>query len=146
MGFSMTLEKVSIREMQRAGKQELPVEENYEFEDLPTKGPVYTVALVELDSTGLTVSGRFHATVEEPCDRCYEPYEREIRESFEEDFVFNHYIEADRPGEVELNEEDFYEVIDPEGELDLKDLIRQLIVMGMQQDRLCSRETCDIPA
>lgn len=142
----MALEKISLKDLVRAGQRELDLHEAYEYDNLPTKGPVDTEAHIQLSSTGLTIRGKYHATIEEPCDRCAEPFQREIDERFKEDFVYSSLVEEASGGDLELHSEDYYESIDPAGALDVKDLIYQLIVLAISHDRICQKETCFIHA
>lgn len=140
----MVLEKIKIKDLIRSGERELAIQEFYSYEDLPLKDPVQVVTRIRLNSVGLTVSGSFRALLEEPCDRCYEPFERIVSDSFEERFVYEPLTDKTPPGEMELRSENFYEPVDPEGELDLKDLVHQLVVIAISHDRVCRRDSCSL--
>lgn len=140
----MALETIKLKDLIRAGQKELLVQETYEYEDLPLKEPVQVQAQIRLNTTGVTVLGKFKAVVEEPCDRCYEPFERTLQNSFEERYVYESFIDLAPPSERELRSEDFYETLEPEGDLDLKDLVHQHIILAMSADRICERETCEV--
>jgi uncharacterized metal-binding protein YceD (DUF177 family) len=141
----MATEKIAIKELVRQGKNSLVLDEVYQYDDLPAKGPVQVHAELNLNATGLNVRGAFRAQIEEPCDRCYEPYERTLNVPFEERFVYENLTDNyPSGGEFELHNEDFYEIVDAEGELDIKDLIYQLIVIAMTTDRVCQKGTCTI--
>ncbi len=143
----MVLEQIKVKDLLRANQKELTVNEQYEYDDLPTTGPVDVKAYIELNSTGLVVKGRFAANVEEPCDRCYEPFERTLHGRFEDRFVYQSLIEEHPAGaEVELHDEDFYDTLGADGLLDLKDLIYQHIILAMSSNRVCEKENCTIRA
>jgi uncharacterized metal-binding protein YceD (DUF177 family) len=140
----MTREKIYLKDMIRTGQTEVSLQESYQYEDLPTVAPVTVEAHVLLNSTGGTVRGKFEAELEEPCDRCYEPYRRGIHESFDDRFVYESFIDAYPTGDMELRSEDYYDTVGEDGILDVKDLVYQHIVIAMSADRVCEQETCVI--
>jgi uncharacterized metal-binding protein YceD (DUF177 family) len=140
----MIQETIKLKDLIRAGQKEVVVDEAYTYEDLPMKAPVRVQAHVRLTSTGVTVKGSFDALAEEPCDRCLEPFERQIFQRFDERYVYESLTDFSSASEMELHEEDFYDTIGPEGVLDLKDLVRQHLVLALSTDRICERDTCVI--
>jgi len=140
------MEKVKIKDLIRTGQKELDIDAEYTYEDLPEKEPVEVHAHIWLTSTGLNVRGKLHTLIEEPCDRCFEPFEREINRYFEDKFVYESFIDDSRSGEIELHEEDFYDTTGAEGVLDLKDLVYQHLILSISTDRVCNKVTCEIKA
>lgn len=141
----MAIEQVRLKDLIRDQQKELTLDERYEYDDLPVEEPVSVQCHIKLKSTGVDVVGRYQAHVKEPCDRCFEPFEREIRRSFEDRFVYESLTDTQGTGEVELHEEDFYDTIGYDGVLDVKDLVRQHIIIALSSDRVCENETCIIP-
>lgn len=142
----MIQETIKLKDLIRTGQKEVVLDESYTYEDLPLTAPVQVTARVRLTSTGVTVQGTFHAISEEPCDRCLEPFKRELSQRFDERYVYESLTDFSSASEMELHEEDFYDTIGPEGILDLKDLVRQHLVLALSADRICERETCVISA
>lgn len=141
----MAVGQVHIKDLIRAGQRELSLEEDYDYPDLPVKGTVHLNAHLQLSSIGAIVSGVFQGVLQEPCDRCLEPFERPVQSRFEERFVYQSMVEDTmRSGEIELMESDFYDTIGPEGILDVKDLVYQHIILAMSNDRICNRESCEM--
>lgn len=138
----MGCDTVNIKDLARRGQDELTLEEDYVLDDLPLLKPVHTTMKLRLNQTGVTIKGRLETEVEEPCDRCYEPFQRELRMSFEERFVYDSYVDQFPSGDMELQAEDFFEPLDLSGELDLKDLIHQLLVLALSENRICHRTAC----
>lgn len=116
---------------------------NYEFEDLPTSGPACCDWDIRLEIPGVTVEGKLDAMVQVECARCLEIFEVPVGVSVHERYVFSKYVDEGEQ-EKELHAEDFYEVVDEDGELDLKDLAHQLLILETSDDTLCGRTDCRV--
>lgn len=143
---SLTAETLQLKELIRLGQTDVQVQGRYDYDDLPVTQPVEVSARVTLSETGATVRGQFTAVVEEPCDRCTDPFSRTLEETFSERFVYDSLTAQPSPGEFELHDEDFYDTIGPDGILDLKDLVYQHVLIALGINRFCGRETCQLQA
>ena len=140
----MSLDVFSIKDYIKAGTSSVNVDEHYTFDELPLTEPSHVKATIKIHSAGVQVVGHFTAHSDEPCDRCNQPYERSLDNDFDESYVFQEYATDYAGGELELQSLDFFEVLDEEAMLDLKDMIYQLIVMELSLNRICNSPTCDI--
>jgi uncharacterized metal-binding protein YceD (DUF177 family) len=141
----MAIERIRVKDMINTGQKEVRLDEQYDYADLlPTKEPVHVDALAHLTATGLAINGNFEAHLEEPCDRCSSPYERWINSRFEEQYVHAALVDEVPGGDMQLHNEDFYDVLGPDGTLDVKDLVYQHIIIAMSNDRVCNQETCTL--
>jgi uncharacterized metal-binding protein YceD (DUF177 family) len=114
----------------------------YTYEDLPLLSPVNVTVHAKLGAMGIHLKGTIQADLEEPCDRCLELYHRFCKQSFEELFVFDTLLEAPKRGEFELHSDDFYDTVDPEAEIDVRDLISQHLIIFLSHDRICNTQAC----
>lgn len=140
----MAIETVYLKDLLRTGQTDVVLSEAYAYDDLPVVGVASTDLRLSVNNTGMTAKGRYEATVEEPCDRCFEPYQRILSGRIDERFVYESLTDPSG-GERELQPEDFYDVIGDDGVVDIKDLIRQYIVLGLSTDRVCNSDGCNLP-
>lgn len=138
----MSLAQIKLQDLVRAGQTSLAVSEPFVYEDLPVTGPVQVKAYLQVTDVGATVKGQLWATLEEPCDRCLEPYRRDISPRFLDRYVYASLADHPASKEVELAGDDFYDTIGPDGILDLEDLVRQHIILAMTTDRICGQSDC----
>ncbi|WP_373532264.1 DUF177 domain-containing protein [Vampirovibrio sp.] len=117
------------------------VEGNYEFENLKTEGPVSCHWRFQSELVGLTVRGQVNGVMKLECARCLEPYEVPVNLEVHERYVFESSLTR-QDKERELQSDDFYEVVDEEGELDLKDLAFQFLTLESLSHPYCERPEC----
>jgi uncharacterized metal-binding protein YceD (DUF177 family) len=88
---------------------------------------------------GFRVTGKLQGTAQTPCQRCNGNTDVSFEESFSEVYVI-HTIgkEKDKESQIELLEEDFYEVFNPIYPFDVLDLIRQWVVVGLPAVAPCA--------
>jgi uncharacterized metal-binding protein YceD (DUF177 family) len=139
----MTYEQLSLKDLERNGCRDLTFQDAFTYDDLPITQPVEVQGRVQLTDTGAVINGKFKASIEEPCDRCSEPFQREFKQSFEDRFVYQSLVDWSSR-ECELHAEDFYDMLGPDTILDIHDLVYQHIVLAMSTDRMCNRDTCVI--
>ena len=75
------------------------------------------------------------------CARCLEPYPVPVDLRIDERFVYEDSL-ASREKERELQSDDFYETLDEAGELDLKDLAHQFLILESLNHPNCQRPEC----
>jgi len=83
--------------------------------------------------------GRLNATIRQSCSRClnevFQPVTVEIFEQFKKENPA-----SAGNGEIELGEEDFVFPLDGDGWLDLKELVRQNLVLNLPEKVLCRKD------
>jgi uncharacterized metal-binding protein YceD (DUF177 family) len=129
------------------GPSGLPLEEfrlkrDYMLDDVPTKEPIACSWLIYPRSTGLTVIGNVKADLSLECIRCLTPYSVPLSLELEEEYMFSRFTEESQGKEKELQADDFYETIDENGVLDLRDLLRQFLLLEAENHAYCGREDC----
>ncbi|MEB3205744.1 MAG: YceD family protein [Vampirovibrionales bacterium] len=91
---------------------------------------------------GLLLSGALSGAVETPCRRCLKLFSQPVSLTIEEAFslqspscLSNEPLVSGR--EVELSAADFVEPLDPEGVLDIQDVVRQLVEANLNTHAIC---------
>jgi hypothetical protein len=98
------------------------------------------------DTTGFVVKGKLSGKGKVPCKDCYAT----LWSDFEGD-VLEHYVlesigkEKDKAHQVELLEEDFYEVVNPLHPFDLWDVVRQCVILMLPAFKPCEFSLDDCP-
>jgi uncharacterized metal-binding protein YceD (DUF177 family) len=136
-----TTERVKVSDIVRDQNAVSRFHGDYQFEDLRTDGPVSTEWQAQPETAGLRVQGSVHGALVLDCARCLEPYEVSVDLQIDEHYVFASYVDPYEK-EKELSSEDFFEVVNEEGELDLKDLAHQFLVMEAENHSTCGRVEC----
>jgi uncharacterized metal-binding protein YceD (DUF177 family) len=136
-----SLERVKVVAATRGKNPVTRLEGSYEFEDLKTDGPVFCDWRFQPELVGLTVHGRIQGVMKLECDRCLEPYTVPVSLEVHERYVFKSSLTRQEK-ERELQSDDFYEVVDEEGELDLKDLAFQFLTLESLGHPHCERPEC----
>jgi hypothetical protein len=110
------------------------------------------VALVDVDlklnkdTTGFIVKGTLKGKGKVPCKDCYAT----LWSDFEGDML-EHYVlesigkEKDKAHQVELLEEDFYEVVNPLHPFDMWDVVRQCVILMLPAFKPCEFSLDDCP-
>ncbi len=134
-------EIVKIGDLRRNRNAPTHYEGIYRYEDLKTIGPVVCDWSLALEAAGFVVHGNLQANVELECVRCLAPVVIPVALQIDERFVFDSFVDRSEK-EKELLSDDFYEVVDEEGELDLKDLAHQWLLLESENHPLCGRAEC----
>jgi uncharacterized metal-binding protein YceD (DUF177 family) len=113
----------------------------YVIDEVPTIDPVSCSWLIYPDSTGIRLSCNVKALLNVECKRCLEPFEVPVALELSESLMFNSFNEVGGK-EKELLSDDFYETVDENGTLDLRDFVRQFLVMEAENHEYCDREDC----
>lgn len=98
------------------------------------------------ESTGFVIKGRLSGKGKVPCQNCYAT----LWSDFEGD-VLEHYVlnsigkEKDKSHQVELLEEDFYEVVNPTHPFDIWDVVRQCVILMLPALKACEYPLDDCP-
>lgn len=125
----------------RHGQQRAELHGDYEYEDIKTEGPISCDWQIVPQGVGLNVSGHLQGTLILDCARCLEPYTVPIDLDIRERYVFDQYVEHSGR-EKELTSTDYFDVVDEYGELDLKDLAHQFLVLEADTHSNCGDAGC----
>lgn len=134
-------ERVKVADVVRNPKAFSKIQGHYTYDDLKTQGPIDCDWSVQPEATGLSIYGKIQGTMELECVRCLEPYPVPVDMEIDERYVFDKYVDSYEK-EKELQSEDFYEVVNEEGYLDLKDLAHQFLILEAENQPACGREEC----
>jgi uncharacterized metal-binding protein YceD (DUF177 family) len=111
------------------------------IDEVPTKEPISCSWLIYPHSTGINLSCNVKAILTVNCTRCLEPFEVPIALKLSESLMFSSFNETSGK-EKELFNDDFFETVDENGTLDLRDFVRQFLVMEAENHEYCDREDC----
>lgn len=136
-----SVERLKVVEITRGKNPVTRLVGRYEFDDLKTDGPVACTWRLQSEPVSLTVYGQVQGVMRLECVRCLEPYALPVALEVQERYVFQDSL-AGREKERELQSADFYEVVDEEGELDLKDLAHQFLILESLEHPNCERPEC----
>lgn len=139
-----SVERLKVVAVTRGKNPTTRLSGSYEFEDLKTEGPVTCHWRFQPELVGLSVYGDVQGVVTQECARCLEPYQVLLKLDIQERYVFADSLEQAEK-ERELQADDFYEVLDEEGELDLKDLAHQFLILELANYPNCERPNCEPP-
>jgi uncharacterized metal-binding protein YceD (DUF177 family) len=114
---------------------------DYTFEDLKTEGTVACDWQLKPETAGLSVHGTVHGTLLLECARCLEAFPVPVDLELDERYVFDRFVDPYEK-EKELSAEDFFEVVSEEGDLDLRDLAHQFLILEADEHSLCGRMEC----
>lgn len=90
-------------------------------------------------STGFFVSGEVKGKAQVCCDKCLDDFLMPVTFFLHERYVLSAFTQPESRGkEQELHEEDFYEVIDGNGVLDLSDVFRQFFLLEYVPPFFCN--------
>ena len=117
---------------------------SYEIEEVPTEGSVDISWLIYAEPTGLVVKAGLNATLLLECMRCLASYASPVVLEIEEHYVFTRFLEETFGKEHELQADEFFETLDENGVLNLKDLVRQVLLLEAEEHPLCGRANCKI--
>ena len=132
---------VKVKTVLNSRKAALKLQGQYTYDDLKTIGPLHCAWEIRQAATGLAVHGHLMGALALECSRCLAPFQVPVDVQLDEQYVLARYVdESDR--EKELQAEDFFEVIDEEGELDLKDLAHQFLVLESTEQTTCGQPEC----
>jgi len=134
-------ERVKVSDVVRNPKAFSNLQGSYTFEDLKTEGPLACEWSIQPETTGLNIRGHLKGTMELECVRCLEPFPVPVNVELDEHYVFDRYVDTSEK-EKELQSEDFYEVVNEEGHLDLKDLAHQFLILEAENQPACGRSEC----
>jgi len=117
-------------------------EENLEFakEELDLISPVYIDIRLTNTGTGILMEGTFKAEARLNCGRCLKDFRHLIEAEVSEVFKKERKHSSPRKDEIELAEEDFVFPINEENEIDLKEAIRQNLILALPIKTVCSNE------
>jgi uncharacterized metal-binding protein YceD (DUF177 family) len=135
------VEKIKISDI-RHRSSALRFQERYRFEDLQTGGGVSCDWEIKPETAGFSVLGKLHGEVNLECVRCLAGYTVPIDLEINERYVYDSYVDP-YEREKELQADDFFEVANEDGELDLKDLVHQFLILESENQSTCGRSECD---
>ncbi|MBF0426056.1 MAG: DUF177 domain-containing protein [Magnetococcales bacterium] len=104
---------------------------------VPVPGPVWVDLLATRDGSSLHVAGRLGGRVELVCDRCLQPFARELEVATDREFVAGPEP-LHRGGEWEVQDEVVYL---EDGTFSLRRMVEEELILALPMRRLC-REAC----
>lgn len=135
---------IKVRDLASQGKR-MRLQGEYRFDTLKTEGAVVGDWEIQPETAGLNVKGHMQGVVLIECARCLNDFPMSVDLEIDEHYVFDRYTDP-HEREKELHTADFFEVIDEEGELDLKDLAHQFLVLESANQSTCGRPECTLAA
>src|SRR5690606_11758888 len=133
MGLMDTVKALDVVQGRQQGVE---LHGEYRYEDVPTEGTVACDWQLSSGGVRLNVKGRLHARLVLECARCLGSYTVPVDVNIRERYVFDSYVEHGSR-EREITADDYYETVDEYGELDLKDLAHQFLVMEAEAHQTC---------
>lgn len=140
-GAQPSVERIRVVDVTRGMNPTKQVLGHYEFDDLKTTGPIDCNWRLQAEPVGLSVRGEINGVMVLECARCLDSYDLPLNLKIQERYVFNDSLESSDK-ERELHDDDFYETVDEEGELDLKDLAHQFLILESAEHPNCERPEC----
>lgn len=134
-------DRLKVSDVVRNHKTATRFRGNYTFEDLKTAGDMSCDWSIQSETAGISIHGKLNGIMELECGRCLEPYQVPVNMEIDERYVFGSFVELHEK-EKELQSDDFFEVVDEEGELDLKDLVHQFLILESESQPACGRPEC----
>ncbi|MFH0886979.1 MAG: DUF177 domain-containing protein [bacterium] len=115
-------------------------EENLEFakEELDLISPVFIDIRLTNTGRGILMEGSFKAEVKLSCSRCLKEFRHLIEAEVSEVFKKERKHTAPGKDEIELAEEDFVFPINEENEIDLREAVRQSLILALPIKTVCS--------
>ncbi|HEY9688283.1 MAG TPA: DUF177 domain-containing protein [Coleofasciculaceae cyanobacterium] len=135
------VEKIKISDI-RSRNSVLRFQEYYRFDDLQTSGDVPCDWEIRPETAGFSVRGKLNGEMNLECVRCLAGYSVPIDLEINERYVYDSYVDPFER-EKELQADDFFEVANEEGVLDLKDLVHQFLILESEHQSTCGRSECD---
>lgn len=123
-------EPLKIREEIPAGDLGLGEEAGLAFSELAFEGTAS-----KFDS-GIRIAGTIRGSVNGPCARCLEAFERMLSISFRSDFIDKEYF--NESAEAEIGQDELDADVLPEGPIDIADVVREQIVLAEPERQICS--------
>jgi uncharacterized metal-binding protein YceD (DUF177 family) len=98
------------------------------------------------NTTGFRIKGRVTGQGKAPCQSCLATRWHALDETIDEIYVLKQYgKQKDKESQVELQEHDFYEVVDPMHPFDVVDVVRQTAILGLPLFTICPFALDDCP-
>ncbi len=140
------MKSLKLPELLKKRETPLAIEGTYQYDELPSREGVRSALTVYLcDVSGFRLKGTIQAELDLECDSCLGKFQKKIAIELDEQYVFQDKSQREyrRNGGQEIQLNDFYEEIDAEGELDLKDLVRQMLLLETSAKQVCGMEKCE---
>ncbi|MEB3288141.1 MAG: DUF177 domain-containing protein [Vampirovibrionales bacterium] len=116
----------------------------YRFSDIPSETPFHCQWHIERRAGGgIALEGHLAGDLLLTCDSCEQPFLQPIALGIDELYVLSQYAEGSQSREKELQADDFYEVVEENGVIDLKDLAHQYLVMESAHHPTCQQAPCE---
>ena len=135
-----SVETVKIIEI-RNHPSTLRLQGRYRFDDLNTADDLVCDWSLRPETAGFTVFGALHGNLSCECGRCLAHFNVPIDLQIHERYVYDHYVDPSER-EKELQAEDFFEVVNEDGLLDLKDLAYQVLILEAENQSTCGQAEC----
>ena len=137
------MDTVKVRDIVQGRESACRFEGRYTYDDIRTEHEVTCDWELNQATAGIRVLGYLQADLLMECGRCLAEYQVPIRMSIDENYVFSQYVDPYEGRERELQAEDYYETVEEDGNLDLKDLVHQLLIMESTVRPTCGQPSCE---
>ncbi|HMS09436.1 MAG TPA: DUF177 domain-containing protein [Pyrinomonadaceae bacterium] len=87
---------------------------------------------------GIRITGTITGSVNGPCARCLEAFERELSISFRSDYIDSEYF--DQSAESEIGRDELDADVLPEEPIDTAEIVREQIVLAEPERQVCGPE------
>ncbi len=87
---------------------------------------------------GIRIAGTITGSVNGPCARCLEAFDRELSISFRSDYIDSEYF--NESAEAEIGQDELDADVLPEEPIDIADVVREQIVLAEPERQVCSTE------
>lgn len=114
----------------------------YQYDEVPSEEPFRCSWHIERRAGGIAIEGHLVGDLLLTCDACQQTFLQPIALGIDELYVLSGYDNQAAGREKELQSDDFYEVIDSNGHIDLKDLGYQYLVMESSHYPECQNPPC----
>jgi len=140
------LESLNVREFLNQPNDVRTAEGLYVF-DSEIKAELEYAWKIAKAAVGMQIRGHLEGKFHPTCDWCHQSFDKPVAMVVEETYVIQSYANYDLSASVsgkekELQPDDFYEVIEEDANVDLKDLASQYLLIETSGPQRCSREDC----
>ena len=124
------------------GDVQPPRKSFYLYDEIPSEEPFRCVWHIERRAGGIAIEGHLAGDLLLTCDTCQQTFLQPLAIGIDELYVLSGYEDQAAGRERELLSDDFYEVVDSNGKIDLKDLGYQFLVMESTHHPECQTPPC----
>ncbi len=128
--------KVSVEDIKKTAGKKLEISFFDYIEEIELKDRVLANLTASVNNFDVNVSGEIKADLLLQCDRCLESYAHQVDVEINENFVSENVVPANQK-DYELGKNEFVEELNGTGEVNIKNLIYQSIILNLPNKKLC---------